>query len=428
MKYIESLLLHYGYDADNTGATAVPIYQTSSYQFKSTDHAAKLFSLKESGFIYTRLNNPTLEVLEKRLTVLHNGSAALCVSSGMSAVTYSILNIASSGDNIISTSNLYGGTHTLFHHTLSKMGIHVHFVDSSNPNNFIKAADANTKAFYLETIGNPKNNIDNIEEIAKYAHSIDIPLIVDNTTAPYIFNPFDYGADIAVYSLTKFMTGNGTTIGGAVIEKGDFEWDSGKFPEFTKPDPSYHGLIYWDLFGNHQKALFRGTSYIHKMRLQLLRDIGAVMSPFNAFMTIEGLETLPLRIEKHCKNAFTVACFLEQHEKISWVNYPGLVSHPDYKRAIDYLKGNFGGIIGFGLKGGFEAGKKLIDSIEMIKHLANIGDARTLIIHPASTTHSQMTVEERKSAGVTDDFIRLSIGLENSEDIVHHLNKALLKV
>lgn len=428
MKNIESLLLHHGYTPDSTGARAVPIYQTTSYIFNSTKHAANLFGLKEFGNIYTRITNPTTDVLEKRLAALHNGTGALAVSSGQAAITYSILNIASAGNNIVSSTYLYGGTATLFKFTLKKMGIDVRFVDPSDPENFKNAADENTKAFYTETIGNPGNNVDDIPKIAEYAHNLGIPLIVDNTVAPYIFNPFEHGADIAVYSLTKFISGNGTSIAGAVVEKGDFNWDNGKFSSITEPDPSYHGLRYWETFGNHDKALVRGISYIIKMRLQLLRDIGACVSPFNAFLILEGLETLPLRMKKHCENAILVAQFLEKHPKVSWVNYPGLKSHKNYERAKKLLNGNFGAIIGFGVKGGFEAGAKFIDSVKMISHLANIGDARTLVIHPASTTHQQLSSEERKKAGVSDDFVRMSVGIENVDDIIEDLEQALNKI
>ncbi|KAA0257980.1 O-acetylhomoserine aminocarboxypropyltransferase/cysteine synthase [Deferribacter autotrophicus] len=428
MKRVESLLLHHGYTPDNTGARAVPIYQTTSYVFKSTEHAANLFALKEFGNIYTRLMNPTQDVLEQRLAALHGGTAALAVSSGQAAISYAILNITGLGDNIVSGSYLYGGTFNLFNYTLKKLGREVRFVDSSDPENFKKAADENTKAFYLESIGNPKNNVNDFEKIAEYAHELGVPLIVDNTVAPYIFNPFEYGADIVVYSLTKFMTGNGTSIGGAIVEKGDFNWANGKFPEFTNPDESYHGLVYWDTFGNHDKAVAKGISFVIKIRLQLLRDMGACISPFNAFMIIEGLETLPLRMKKHCENAVEVAKFLENHPKVSWVNYPGLESHEDHENAKKYLKGNFGAIIGFGVKGGYEAGIKFINSVKMISHLANIGDARSLVIHPASTTHQQLTPEQRLATGVTDDFIRLSVGIENVEDIIEDLDQALSKI
>lgn len=428
MKEIESILLHYGYTPDSTRAMSVPIYQTSSYLFDSADFAANLFKLNQEGFIYTRMNNPTQDVLEKRLSAMHNGTSALCVSSGQASITYSILNIAKYGDNIVSSMNLYGGTYTLFKYTFAKMGIEVRFVDSSNPDNFLKASDENTKAFYLETIGNPKNSIDDFEKIAGLAHSHKVPLIIDNTTAPYIFNPFLHNADIIVYSLTKFITGNGTCIAGCVLEKGDFNWAEGNFEDFINPDPSYHGLQYWQTFGNHNKAVKKGVAYLTKMRLQLLRDIGACISPFNAFLILQGLETLPLRMKKHCENALEVANFLKEHKKIAWVNYPGLEDHIDHSRAKKYLKEGFGAIVGFGVKGGFEAGKKFIDSVKMIKHLANIGDSRSLVIHPASTTHSQLSQQERLAAGVTDDFIRLSVGIENINDIKIHLDEGLARI
>jgi O-acetylhomoserine (thiol)-lyase len=428
MKEIESMLLHLGYTPDATNAMAVPIYQTTSYVFDNTEEASKLFALEKEGFIYTRINNPTVDVLEKRLAALHNGTAAVATSSGQSAISYALLNIAKNGDNIVSSTNLYGGTYTLFKYTFAKFGIEVRFIDSSNPENFRNAVDNNTKAFYTESIGNPKNNVDDFEKISEIAHSNKIPLIMDNTVAPYIFNPFSYGADIIVYSLTKFISGNGTSIGGIVIEKGDFNWNGGKFPDFVQPDPSYHGLKYWDKFGNHDKAIMKGISYSMKLRLQLLRDMGAAISPFNAFLILEGLETLPLRMTKHCENALKTAQFLENHEKISWVVYPGLTSHKDYYKAKKYLKNYYGAIIGFGVKGGFDAGRKFIDNIKMIKHLANIGDAKSLIIHPASTTHSQLTAKEREAAGVSDDFIRLSVGIENIRDIVDALNTALKSI
>ena len=425
MKNIESLLLHHGYEPDSTGARAVPIYQTTSYLFKSVEHAANLFDLKEFGNIYSRIMNPTQDVLEKRLAALHGGTGALAVSSGQAAITYSVLNIASAGDNIVSSTYLYGGTTTLYKYTLKKMGIEVRFVDPSDPDNFINAADENTKAFYTESIGNPGNNVDDIPKIAEHAHNLGVPLIIDNTVTPYIFNPFDYGADIVVYSLTKYASGNGTSVGGAVVEKGDFNWDNGKFPGLTEPDPSYHGVKYWETFGNHENAVVRGIAFIIKMRLQLLRDMGACISPFNAFMIIEGLETLPLRIKQHCENAQRIAEFLEKHPKVNWVNYPGLESHRNHETAKKLLKGNYGGIIGFGVKGGFEAGAKFIESVKMISHLANIGDARTLVIHPASTTHQQLSSEERGKSGVSDDFIRLSVGIEHVDDIMQDLDQAL---
>lgn len=428
MKNISSKLLHSGYTPDSTGARAVPIYQTSSYVFKSTEHAANLFALKEFGNIYTRLMNPTTDVLEKRLAALHGGTAAIATSSGHAAMFYAILNITELGDNIVSSSNLYGGTYNLFKNTFKKLGREARLIDSSKPENYLNAADEKTKAFYIETIGNPKNNVGDFEKIAAYAHDLKIPLIVDNTVAPYICNPFEYGADIVVYSITKYITGNGTSMGGAIIEKGDFDWSNGKFPEFVNPDESYHGLVYWDAFGNHDKAILKGASFSMKVRLQLLRDIGACISPFNSFMAIEGLETLTLRMKKHCDNALEIAKFLAEHPKVSWVNYPGLSSHPDHQNAIKYLKNGYGAIIGFGVKGGYDAGVKFINSLQMVSHVANIGDARSLVIHPASTTHQQLSKKDREKAGVTDDFIRFSVGIEEPEDIIEDIEQALNKM
>lgn len=427
MEHIESLLLHHGYQPGETGSRAVPIYQTTSYVFQSSEHAANLFALKEFGNIYTRLMNPTTDVLEKRLAALHGGTAALALASGQAAISYSILNIAAVGDNIVSSSNLYGGTYNLFKHSFRKLGIEARFVDSSDPENFRKAADAKTKAFYLETIGNPGNNVDDLKKIAEIAHELGIAVIVDNTVAPYLFNPFDFGADIIVYSLTKFISGNGTSIGGALIEKGTFPWDNGRYPDLVEPDPSYHGAQYWAAFGNHDGAFVRGISFAIKARVQLLRDFGACISPFNSFQIIEGLETLPLRIRQHAENAQKVAEFLEKHPEVSWVNYPGLASHPNHERAKELFKKGYGAIIGFGVKGGQDAAKEFINRLKLHSNLANIGDARSLVIHPASTTHQQLSAEERLSAGVTDDFVRLSVGIEHIDDIINDIAQALKK-
>ena len=424
---IETIALHGGQVPDpTTGSRAVPIYQTSSYVFESAEHAANLFGLKQFGNIYTRLMNPTTDVLEKRLAQLHGGSGALAVASGQSAITLAILNIAQAGQNIVSTSYLYGGTYNLFHYTLPKLGIKVKFVDSSDPASIEAAIDDNTRLIYTESIGNPKNNIDDFSTIAEIAHKHDIPFVVDNTVSPPpIFNPFDFGADIVVYSLTKFIGGHGTSIGGAIVDSGKFNWNNGKFPEITEPDPSYHGVSYWAAFGLHDEAVVKGIAYIIKVRVQLLRDIGPALSPFNSFLFLQGLETLPLRVREHSKNALLVAEWLEKHPDVNWVNYPGLPSHPDNEKAKRYLKGGFGAIIGFGIKGGRKAGAKLIDSVKLFSHLANIGDAKSLIIHPASTTHQQLTSEEQLSTGVSDDFVRLSIGLESIEDIIADLEQAI---
>lgn len=411
--------LHAGQIPDpTTGARAVPIYQTSSYTFTSSEHAANLFALKEMGNIYTRIMNPTTDVLEKRLAELDGGSGALALSSGSAAITLAVLNIAKAGDNIVSTSYLYGGTYNLFRHTLARMGIAVKFVDSSKPQNIGAAIDDNTKAVFLETIGNPKNNVDDFKAIAAIAHEKNVPVIVDNTVAtPMLFQPIEHGADIVCYSLTKFIGGHGTSIGGAVVDGGRFDWSSGRFPEFTTPDPSYHGLVYHEALGN--------LAYILKMRLTLLRDMGPCLSPFNSFLFLQGLETLHVRMPRHCENALGVARFLEKHPQVSWVNYPGLESHPDHARAKTYLPKGQGAILGFGIKGGATAGAKFIDSVKLASHLANIGDAKTLVIHPASTTHQQLSAEAQLAAGVTPDFVRVSVGLEDLEDILADLDQAL---
>ncbi len=411
--------LHAGQVPDPaTNSRAVPIYQTTSYTFNSSEHAANLFSLAEMGNIYTRIMNPTTDVLEKRLADLDGGVGALALASGSAAVTLAILNLAKAGDNIISTSFLYGGTYNLFSHTLPRMGIQVKFVDSSDPQNIAQAIDENTRAVYSESIGNPKNNVDDFEAIAKVAHDNGLPFIVDNTaTTPLLFRPIDHGADIVVYSLTKFIGGHGTSIGGAVVDSGNFDWSSGRFSEFTTPDPSYHGLVYHEALGS--------LAYILKMRLTLLRDMGPCLSPFNAFQILQGLETLHVRMPQHCSNAQKVAEFLEAHPCVEWVNYPGLKSHPDYNRAQKYLPKGQGAILGFGIKGGAEAGAKFIDNVELASHLANIGDAKTLVIHPATTTHSQLSADEQIASGVSPDYVRVSVGIEDVIDIIADLDQAL---
>lgn len=416
---LETLMLHAGQSADPTTLSrAVPIYQTTSYVFKNSEHAANLFGLKEFGNIYTRLMNPTTDVLEQRLAALDGGVAALVVASGQAAITYAVLNIAKAGDNIISTNYLYGGTYNLFHYTLPKLGITVRFVDTSDPENVRKAIDANTRLVYSESVGNPKNNVDDFEAIADVAHQAGLPYIVDNTvTTPFLFKPLDHGADIVVYSLTKFIGGHGTSIGGAVVDGGRFPWNNGHFPEFTEPDPSYHGLVYWEALAN--------LSYIIKMRVSLLRDMGACISPFNSFQIIQGLETLHVRMARHVENARAVAQWLESNPLVTWVNYPGLASHKDHARAVRYLPKGEGAIIGFGIKGGLEAGRKFIDSVKLLSHLANIGDAKSLVIHPASTTHQQLSPEEQAATGVTADFIRLSVGIECIDDIIADISQAL---
>lgn len=425
----ETICLHGGQIPDPTTLSrAVPIYQTTSYVFKSAEHAANLFGLKELGNIYTRIMNPTVDVLEKRVALLEGGTAAVATSSGQAAITYSILNITNAGDEIVSATSLYGGTYNLFHYTLPKLGIRTIFVDPSDPENFRKAITPKTKALYAESVGNPKLDIIDYEKIANIAHENGIPFIVDNTvTTPYLLRPIDFGADIVVHSTTKFIGGHGTSIGGIIVDSGKFNWDTGKFPGFTEPDPSYHGLVYWDTFKDF--AGMGNVAFAFKVRLQLLRDIGACMSPFNAFLFLQGLETLHLRMERHSENAMKVANYLSNHDKVSWVNYPGLPNHRDYNLAKKYFKRNlYGALIGFGVKGGYEAGVKLINNLKLFSHLANIGDAKSLVIHPASTTHQQLKPEERLLTGVTDDFVRLSIGLENIDDIIEDLEQALAKI
>jgi len=414
----DTVALHGGQEPDSTTlARAVPIYQTTSYVFRDSDHAANLFALKEPGNIYTRIMNPTSDVFEQRLAQLDGGVGALAVASGQSAITLSILNIARSGDEIVSATSLYGGTYNLFKYTFEKLGIKVHFVDPSDPENFRRAVNDKTRAVFLESIGNPKLDVVDFEAISRVAHEEGLPVIVDNTVTPILFRPFDHGSDIIVYSATKFIGGHGTSIGGAIVDSGRFDWSSGRFPEFTEPDPSYHGLVYTEALGE--------LAYILKARIQLLRDIGPALSPFNSFLFLQGLETLPLRIRKHCENALEIASRLKGHPQVGWVTYPGLEDHPTHANARRYLTGGYGAIIGFGVNGGYEAGVRFIDSLKLWSHLANIGDAKSLVIHPASTTHQQLTAEERLSTGVTDDFVRLSVGIEDVEDIWEDIEQAL---
>jgi len=419
----ETLALHGGQEPDPaTGARAVPIYQTTSFQFKNTEHAANLFALKEFGNIYSRIMNPTNDVLEKRIAALDGGVGALAVSSGQAAETLAVLNIAQAGDEIVSADNLYGGTYNLFHYTLKRLGIKVNFVKSSDLDAFKNAINEKTKAIYAESIGNPKLDITDLEKLSKVAHDNDIPLILDNTVSPYILRPFDYGVDITVYSATKFIGGHGTSIGGIVVDSGKFNWENGKFPLITDPEPAYHGMKFVEAFkpvGN--------IAYILKARVILLRDLGPALSPFNSFLFLQGLETLPLRMIKHSENALAVAEFLESNPLVNRVSYPGLKSSPEKSKVEKYLKKGAGAILGFGIKGGAESGKKFIDSLELISHLANIGDAKTLAIHPATTTHQQLSEEEQIATGVTADFIRLSIGLENIDDIITDIEQALKK-
>jgi O-acetylhomoserine (thiol)-lyase len=421
--------LHAGQKPDpTTGSRAVPIYQTTSYQFRDSEHAANLFGLKELGNIYTRIMNPTTDVLEQRLAALEGGSGALAHSSGQAAITAAILNVAGAGDHIVSVSQLYGGTYNLFHYTLPKLGIQVSFVDGDDPENFRKAVKANTKAFYGEGLGNPRLNIFPFAEVGKIAKEVGVPLIIDNTAlSPYLNRPFEHGANIVVHSATKHIGGHGTSIGGIVVDGGNFDWGNGKFPGFTEPDMSYHGLPHWEAFKAFPPAGGANIAFIMKMRLQFLRDVGSCLSPFNAFLLLQGLETLHLRMERHCANAMKVAQFLEAHPKVKWTNYPGLKSSKYHDLAKKYLTNGYGALVGFGLKSGLEGGRKFIDSLALHSHVANIGDARSLAIHPASTTHSQLTAEERDSAGVTDDYVRLSVGIEDIEDIIADLEQALAK-
>ena len=419
----ETLAIHAGQQVDpTTNSRAVPIYQTTSYVFNDTDHAANLFALKEFGNIYTRIMNPTTDVFEKRIAALEGAPAALAVASGQAAITFSILNIAEAGDEIVSASSLYGGTYNLFSNTLPKLGIKVKFVDPSNPENFRGAITDKTKAIYAESIGNPKGDILDIEAVAAIAHENGIPLIVDNTfPSPYLLRPIEHGADIVVHSATKFIGGHGTTIGGVIVDSGKFDWAaSGKFPGLTKPDPSYNGVVYTEAVGP--------IAYIIKARVQLLRDLGASLSPNSSFLLLQGLETLHLRLERHSSNALKVAQFLESHESVEWVSYAGLESHPSYELAQKYLPKGQGAILSFGIKGGIESGKKLIHSVKLFSHLANVGDSKSLIIHPASTTHAQLNEQEQVSAGVSPGLIRLSVGTEAIEDIIYDLNKRLHQV
>jgi O-acetylhomoserine (thiol)-lyase len=420
--------LHAGQEPDpSTGSRALPLHQTTSYVFRDTEHAANLFGLKELGHIYTRLNNPTNDVLEHRIAALEGGSGALAHSSGQAAITDTILNVMGAGDHMISVSQLYGGTYNLFHYTLPKMGIEVTFVDVDDPDAFRRALRPNTKLLYGEGLGNPRLNIFPFEEVAAIAREAEIPLVVDNTAmTPWLNRPLEWGANVVVHSTTKYIGGHGTSIGGIVVDGGNFDWGTGKFPGFTEPDPSYHGLVHWDAFRSFEPFGGANVAFILKMRLQLLRDIGACPSPFNSWMKLQGLETLHLRMERHCDNALKVAEFLAGHDRVEWVNYPGLSSSPYHEAAKKYLRpGYFGALVGFGIKGGLEEGRKFIENLKLFSHLANIGDAKSLAIHPATTTHSQLTPGEQQDSGVTDDYVRLSVGLEDIEDILADVRQAL---
>jgi len=425
---IDTLALHAGQIADpTTGSRAVPIYQTTSYAFKDADHAADLFALRAFGNIYTRLMNPTTDVLEKRLAAITGGTGAVATATGQAAIFYSICAITQAGQNIVTGDKLYGGTYTLFTVDLKRFGIDVRFVDSSDPANFEKAIDENTRLIYSESIGNPKSNVDDIDAIAEIAHRHKIPFILDTTVAPPpLFYPFEHGVDIVVYSLTKIIGGHGTSMGGAIVEKGDFDWKgSGKFPEITEPDAAYHGVNFWDAFGGHDKAVAPGLAYVLKIRTGLLRDTGATISPFNSFMLLQGLETLPLRARRHVENAQKVAEYLAAHPLVAWVEYAGLKAHKDYARAKKLLPLGPGAIFTFGVKGGYEAAKRFINSVKLASHLANVLDAKTLVIHSASTTHAQLTPDELQKSGVEQDAVRISVGLEDINDITADLDQAL---
>ncbi|MCJ7693355.1 MAG: homocysteine synthase [Sedimentisphaerales bacterium] len=417
--HLETLALHAGQKPDSeTLSRAAPIYQTASYCFKDSGHAADLFALKQFGNIYTRLMNPTTDMLEKRLAALEGGVAALCFSSGMAAITAGVLNICKAGQHIVASSSLYGGTVTLFSQTFPKLGIDATFVDPKDPENFASAVKDNTRLIYIESIGNPKNDILQYKKIADIAHKNNMPVMCDNTvTSPMLFRPFEHGIDLVVHSCTKFIGGHGTSIGGALVDSGKFDWANGRYPELTEPDPSYHGVKYVESFGE--------LAYIIKTRVQFLRDMGACMSPFNAFLFLQGLETLHLRMPRHSENALQLARWLEKQPQVNWVNYPGLESHPDHKLTKKYLPKGQGAILGFGIKGEKQAGIKFINSVKLASHLANIGDSKTLVIHPASTTHQQLTDQEQLAAGVTPDYIRVSVGTEHIDDIIADFKQAI---
>lgn len=423
--HLETQAVHAGQKPDpTTGSRAVPIYQTTSYVFRDAAHAASLFGLKEFGNIYTRMMNPTTDVLEQRVAAIEGGVGALAVSSGQAATTLAMLAITQLGDEIVAGNNLYGGTYQLFHYTFEKLGRKVVFVDSRDPEAFRKAITPRTRAIYCETIGNPKLDVPDFHAISAVAKEAGIPLVVDNTIGVGLIKPLDLGADIVVASATKYIGGHGTTIGGVIVDAGRFNWGNGKFPEFTEPDPSYHGLKVWEAFGNIPGM--GNLAFILKVRVQWLRDVGACLSPHSAFLLLQGIETLALRQSRHCENALAVAKFLKEHPLVNWVTYPGLESDVNHPMAAKYLKHGFGGLVGFGIKGGLEAGKKFIDSLKLFSLLANIGDAKSLVIHPASTTHQQLTPEEQAATGTSPDYIRLSIGLENIEDIKADLDQALV--
>ncbi len=417
----DTLCLHAGQEPDPvTGARAVPIYQTTSYVFKDTDQAARLFELKEEGHIYSRISNPTVDVVEKRVAALEGGVGALLVASGMAAelIIFSVL--ARQGDNIVSSSSLYGGTKTILGVSLPRFGITAKFFDTGDPGSAAGLIDDRTKALYVETIGNPSGDVADLETYARIAHEHRLPLVVDNTFAAYLCRPFEWGADVVFHSATKFIGGHGTSIGGIIVDGGSFPWDSGRFPEFTSPSPGYHDINFWEVF--------KASTFIVKCRTDGLRTLGPAASPFNAFLFLQGLETLHLRVPRHSENAGRVARHLAGHPKVAWVSYAGLPGHPSHELALKYLKGGSGSIFTFGVKGGIEAGKKVIEGVKLISHLANVGDAKTLILHPASTSHSQLSDEDRRRAGVPPEAIRLSVGIEHADDIIADLDQALARI
>jgi O-acetylhomoserine (thiol)-lyase len=424
---LETIATHAGQEAPDpaTGARAVPIYQTTSFVFKSTEQAANLFALKEFGNIYSRMMNPTNDVFEKRMAAIEGGTGALSVASGQAAETLALLAITELGDEIVAANNLYGGTYELLHYAFPRLGRTTTFVPSGSPESIKKAITPKTRVIYAETIGNPKLDVPDFLKIAKIAHDAGIPFVVDNTVGVGLVRPIDFGADILILSATKYVGGHGTSIGGVIIDSGNFKWNNGKFPGFTEPDPAYHGIKYWDAFGNVPGM--GNVAFILKVRVTLLRDLGPCLSPFNAFLFLQGLETLPLRQKTHSEKALAVAKYLKGHPAVAWVNYPGLPDHPGHAVAAKYLKGGYGGLVGFGIKGGLAAGKKFIESVELLSHLANIGDTKSLVIHPASTTHQQLTEAEQAETGVTPDYIRLSVGLEDVADIEADLDQALKK-
>lgn len=419
---LETLCLHAGQEPDaSTLSRAVPVYKTAAYKFRNTEHAAALFALKEPGNIYTRLGNPTQTVLEERLAALDGGAGALALSSGTSAIFYAVINICQAGDEIVAASNLYGGTYTMFNDILPQFGIRCTFVNPSSLSSFRQAITGKTKLVFVETIGNPGLDVVDLEKVADIAHEHGLPLVVDSTfTTPYLLRPIDHGADIVVHSLTKWLGGHGTGIGGVVVDSGRFDWTSGKFPLLSEPDASYHGLRYTKDLGD-----LNALAYIVRMRIVLLRNLGACISPDNAWQFLQGIETLPLRMDRHCDNALAVARYLERHPGVSWVRYPGLEEQPSSDIARKYLKKGFGGMVVFGLKGGARAGARFIDSVRLFSHLANVGDAKSLAIHPASTTHSQLTEEQQKAGGITPELVRLSVGIEHIDDILEDLEHAI---